>query len=144
MSQFFPNVCQQAHCTTCRASVSGFKWRTEIAAIFRVPNDDVNWPCPHGFAWDETVPPPFPVSREVLTTVGETSMTLDQLRQEIEHLGSPEWLVMKLHEAMTIIGDERNCSSCVTTARCRELQKNVNDWKRLNILNSPLSTEAPV
>ncbi len=131
MSKYFTNVCRQAHCTTCRASVSGFKWRSEIAAVFRVPDDNINWPCPHGYAWDETIPPTMMVSPEVVATVGAVAMTLPQIRQRIEDLGSPEWLVLKLREAETIIGDERNCSNCVMTARCRALEQNISDWKRM-------------
>jgi hypothetical protein len=144
MSQYFPYICAKAHCATCRDAVGGLRWREEIAKYFRVPHDDINWECPHGFAWDETTPPPMAVPPATVQAVGAVAMDLDQIRKAINDLGSPEWLVMKLTEAETIIGDERNCSSCVKTARCRALQQNIEDWKRLNSLNSPLSTEAPV
>jgi hypothetical protein len=131
MSQYFPNVCRQAHCTTCRASVSGIKWRSEIAAVFRVPDDNINWTCPHGYAWDETTPTPMAVAPQVIEHIGAVAMSLQQIRQAIDDLGRPEWLVLKLTEAEAIIGDERNCTACVMTARCRALQQNISDWKRL-------------
>ena len=39
------------HCRLCRDREAGRAWRARLAALYAVPDDDVDWPCPRGRPW---------------------------------------------------------------------------------------------
>ena len=58
-TKHFADTCQQAHCSTCRKAITGFQFRVDISKVFLLPEDNVNFTCPHGMGWEEEYKVPF-------------------------------------------------------------------------------------
>ncbi len=42
------------HCATCRDLEGGRKWRESLRKGFTLPDDETDFPCPHGVPWNPT------------------------------------------------------------------------------------------
>ena len=45
-------ICQtRIHCVTCRDRVGGREWRESLGKVITLPNNLVDFECPHGVEW---------------------------------------------------------------------------------------------
>lgn len=41
----------KAHCVTCRNKDGGHKWREDLTKTFKLPDNNIDFECPHGVPW---------------------------------------------------------------------------------------------
>jgi len=52
MKQAIEKLCApRLHCPTCRDLEGGRQWRGSLHRAFKLPNDEVDFECPHGLSW---------------------------------------------------------------------------------------------
>lgn len=69
----------RAHCNTCRDLDGGRSWREGLKKYFHLPQDTVDFTCPHGLQWKqsgEKIEVPYPqVKNTPVNPVPKTGST---------------------------------------------------------------------
>lgn len=130
-TKHFTDACCMAHCSTCRKAITGLQFRIDISKAFLLPEDNVNFTCPHGMAWEEEYKVPFiqvdSITLEKLNMDRVPDMV--ELERMIEELGNPTYLLMHLTNTKTILSITDNCAGCTYRARCKDLYEKVMAFK---------------
>ncbi len=125
--------CCHAHCKTCRAAITGFQFRCDISKSFLLPENNVNFVCPHGEEWTEEYKLPFyEVDRATIEKLStERILSLEELEVIIKDLGNPEYLIMKFQTVKWVI-EGAECTSCVSVSRRKALLNDIYTWRTMN------------
>jgi hypothetical protein len=97
-----------------------------------LPENNVNFVCPHGEEWTEEYKLPFhEVDKATVEKLSaERILSLDELEVIIQGMGS-EYLTMKLQTVKWVI-EGAECTSCVSVSRRKSLLNDIYSWRRMN------------